>query len=93
MRMASIMDQAICGEVHNANLRSVFPTGNPTRPGKNLPLFLNSRILLKKTPIFLDFADMPSLKNYPVSINQRLLNTTVYSYGTKQLLLLFLLGM
>ena len=46
--MAGIMDQATCGEVHNANLRSVFPTGNRTRPGKNLPLFLNSRILLKK---------------------------------------------
>ena len=66
MRMAGIMDQATCGEVHNANLRSVFPTGSRTRLGKNLPLcFLNSRILLKKTPVFLDFADMRSLKSYP----------------------------
>ena len=49
--MAGIMDQATCGEVHNANLRSVFPTGNRTRPGKNLPLFLKfANSVEKNTP-------------------------------------------
>ena len=61
MRMAGIMDQVTCGEVHNAILRSVFPTGIGLDQVKIYPFFKFVNSVEKNTP-FSWFVDMQSLK-------------------------------